>query len=140
MQPSKENDKKHSLRFLSGNGLRPQIWNEFKSRFNIPYIGEFYGATESNVSLMNIDGYPGAMGFLPVTAPQILPMRILKIDLSSGELVRGSEGLCIPCSPGDIGQLAGKIVKRKYTLYNNTCSFCIFIGRELCVIKVHTHG
>ena len=21
----------------------------------------------------------------------------------------------------------------------NTCSFCIFIGRELCVIKVHTH-
>ena len=25
-------------------------------------------------------------------------------------------------------------------LYNNTCSFCIFMGRELCVIKVHTHG
>ena len=25
-------------------------------------------------------------------------------------------------------------------LYNNACSFCIFIGRELCVIKVHTHG
>ena len=24
--------------------------------------------------------------------------------------------------------------------HNNTCSFCIFIGRELCVIKVHTHG
>ena len=27
-----------------------------------------------------------------------------------------------------------------YSLYNNTRSFCIFIGRELCVIKVHTHG
>ena len=26
------------------------------------------------------------------------------------------------------------------SLYNNTCSFCIFIGRELCVIKVHTYG
>ena len=25
-------------------------------------------------------------------------------------------------------------------LFYNTCSFCIFIGRELCVIKVHTHG
>ena len=25
-------------------------------------------------------------------------------------------------------------------LYNNACSFCIFIGRELCVIQVHTHG
>ena len=27
-----------------------------------------------------------------------------------------------------------------WSLYNNTCSFCIFIGCELCVIKVHTHG
>ena len=28
----------------------------------------------------------------------------------------------------------------KTILYNNTCSLCIFIGRELCVIEVHTHG
>ena len=27
-----------------------------------------------------------------------------------------------------------------WSLYNNTCSFCIFIDREVCVIKVHTHG
>ena len=27
-----------------------------------------------------------------------------------------------------------------HILYNNTCSFYIFIGLELCVIKVHTHG
>ena len=32
------------------------------------------------------------------------------------------------------------IVVMYLQLYNNTCSFCIFIGRELCVIKVHTHG
>ena len=25
-------------------------------------------------------------------------------------------------------------------LYNNMFSFCIFIGRKLCVIKVHMHG
>ena len=31
-------------------------------------------------------------------------------------------------------------VVRYIILYNNTCSSCIFIGRELCVIKVHTHG
>ena len=34
-------------------------------------------------------------------------------------------------------ELRGQICSE---LYNNTCSFCIFIGRELCVIKVHTHG
>ena len=30
--------------------------------------------------------------------------------------------------------------KTRYITYNITCSFCIFIGRGLCVIKVHTHG
>ncbi|CAB3995420.1 long-chain fatty acid transport 4-like [Paramuricea clavata] len=111
-QPPKESDKKHSLRFMSGNGLRPQIWNEFKSRFNVPFIGEFYGATESNISLINLDSYPGAMAFLSVTVPQALPIRVFKIDLSTGELVRGPDGLCIPCSPGEIGQIAGRIEKR----------------------------
>ena len=98
---------------MSGNGLRPQIWNEFKSRFNVPYIGEFYGATESNISLINLDSYPGAMAFLPVTVPQVLPIRVFKIDLSTGELVRGPDGLCITCSPGEIGQIAGRIEKRE---------------------------
>jgi hypothetical protein len=27
-----------------GNGLRPDIWEKFQSRFRIPYISEFYGA------------------------------------------------------------------------------------------------
>ena len=98
---------------MSGNGLRPQIWNEFKARFNIPYIGEFYGATESNVSLMNIPGHPGAMGFLPVIAAQVLPIKIFKMDLSTGELMRDSNGMCIPCAPGEIGQIAGRIDKRE---------------------------
>ena len=98
---------------MSGNGLRPQIWNEFRTRFNIPFIGEFYGATESNTSIMNIDGHPGSVGFLPVTIPQALPMRVFKLDLCSGELARGSDGYCIPCNPGEIGQIAGKIEKRE---------------------------
>ena len=101
---------------MSGNGLRPQIWNEFKTRFNIPFIGEFYGATESNISLMNTEGYPGAMGFIPVTLPQVLPIQIFKIDLSTGELDRGSDGFCIPCYPGEIGQIAGKIVRGELTI------------------------
>ena len=37
-------------------------------------------------------------------------------------------------------QLLTKTVGHYRLLYNNTCSLCIFIGRELCVIKVHTHG
>ena len=33
---------------MFGNGLRPQIWQQFTQRFAIPRIGEFYGATEGN--------------------------------------------------------------------------------------------
>ena len=103
---------------MSGNGLRPQIWNEFKTRFAIPFICEFYGATEGNVALVNLDGYPGAVGFLPVIASSLAPMRLFKIDPLSGELARNSDGLAIPCCPGEVGQIAGRINKREFNSTN----------------------
>lgn len=36
---------------MFGNGLRPQIWEEFMKRFNIQQIAEFYGATEGNANI-----------------------------------------------------------------------------------------
>ncbi|KAL7845178.1 hypothetical protein AOLI_G00233700 [Acnodon oligacanthus] len=39
-----------------GNGLRPNVWEAFTNRFNIRQIGEFYGATECNCSIANLDG------------------------------------------------------------------------------------
>ncbi len=36
---------------MFGNGLRPQIWRQFKERFGIKLIGEFYAATEGNANL-----------------------------------------------------------------------------------------
>ena len=112
-QPHKENDKKHGVRFVSGNGLRPQIWNEFKTRFNIPVVVEFYGATESNVGLINLFGHPGACGFVSVIFPRLYPVRILKLDPLTSELYRGPDGLCVPCKPGEPGQIAGKINQSK---------------------------
>jgi acyl-CoA synthetase (AMP-forming)/AMP-acid ligase II len=35
-------------------GLRPQIWREFVTRFNIPAIREFYGSTEGTYGTINI--------------------------------------------------------------------------------------
>lgn len=37
----------HSVQIAYGNGLRPDIWKEFKQRFHIDIIGEFYASTES---------------------------------------------------------------------------------------------
>ena len=36
---------------MFGNGLRPQIWETFTQRFNIPNIAEFYGSTEGNSNI-----------------------------------------------------------------------------------------
>ncbi|XP_046845148.1 long-chain fatty acid transport protein 4-like [Xenia sp. Carnegie-2017] len=108
-QPPKDCERKHSLSVIFGNGLRPQIWNEFKERFNIPRIVEFYGATEGNVGLVNLDGHSGAIGFIPVIS-SVPIVKIFKVEMGTGQLLRGSDGFCIPCKPGEIGQIAGKIV------------------------------
>ena len=52
----------HTLRLAFGNGLRPDIWEEFQRRFNIGRIAEFFGATEANGFTLNKDGKVGAVG------------------------------------------------------------------------------
>nr|CAD7433867.1 unnamed protein product [Timema monikensis] len=44
--PEKPEDRQHKVRLIFGNGLRPQIWEKFVERFQVPKIGEFYGSTE----------------------------------------------------------------------------------------------
>ena len=60
--PPSPKERAHHLRLACGNGLRPDVWAQFKRRFQIPQIIEFYAATEGNVSLFNFDGKPTAVG------------------------------------------------------------------------------
>jgi acyl-CoA synthetase (AMP-forming)/AMP-acid ligase II len=43
--PPSKFDRAHKIRIAIGNGLRPEIWNQFQQRFNIPEIFEFYGVS-----------------------------------------------------------------------------------------------
>jgi len=45
-QPPSALDKKHSLRVMYGNGLRPDVWTKFQERFNVPEVAEFFTSTE----------------------------------------------------------------------------------------------
>lgn len=51
--PQSDLDKKHNVRAAFGNGLRPDVWEAFKKRFNIPTILEFYAATEAPAGMWN---------------------------------------------------------------------------------------
>uniref|UniRef100_A0A673XM01 Arachidonate--CoA ligase n=1 Tax=Salmo trutta TaxID=8032 RepID=A0A673XM01_SALTR len=108
-QPVKDIEGKHKVRMALGNGLRQSIWEEFTSRFNVLQIAEFYGATECNCSLGNFDNMTGACGFNSQILPFIYPIRLVKVDEETMELIRGPDGVCIPCGPGEPGQLVGRI-------------------------------
>uniref|UniRef100_A0AAZ3Q7T9 long-chain-fatty-acid--CoA ligase n=1 Tax=Oncorhynchus tshawytscha TaxID=74940 RepID=A0AAZ3Q7T9_ONCTS len=107
-QPVKDIERQHRVRMALGNGLRQSIWEEFTSRFNVPQIAEFYGATECNCSLGN---FGNACGFNSQILPFIYPIRLVKVDEETMELTRGPDGVCIPCKPGEPGQLVGRIIQ-----------------------------
>ncbi|XP_055903657.1 long-chain fatty acid transport protein 4 [Eupeodes corollae] len=107
--PTKPEDTKHSIRLMFGNGLRPQIWSQFTSRFNIDEIGELYGSTEGNSNLVNVDNQVGAIGFIPVWGEKIYPVMLIRCDEDTGEPIRDSHGHCVKCKPGEPGVFIGKI-------------------------------
>lgn len=108
-QPVQPSEKRHKVRLAIGNGLRPSVWDAFTQRFGVKQIGEFYGATECNCSIANMDGKVGACGFNSRILPFVYPIRLVKVDEDTMELVRDSRGLCVPCQPGEPGLLVGRI-------------------------------
>ncbi len=102
-QPSRAGERTHKLRIGVGNGLRPDIWEKFCDRFGVPLIREFYGATEGNAPLVNIDGRPGMVGTLRAG------QAIIRCDLSSGEPIRDAKGHCTRVDEGETGLLIGRI-------------------------------
>lgn len=107
--PSHPKERDHNIRWIIGNGLRPEVWPGFVSRFNIPHVIEFYGATEGNVSLINIDGPVGAIGRVPNYLKSIFNCDIIRYDVETTMNVRGSDGFCIRTEDGEIGEVIGEI-------------------------------
>uniref|UniRef100_A0A8C1JVA2 Very long-chain fatty acid transport protein n=1 Tax=Cyprinus carpio TaxID=7962 RepID=A0A8C1JVA2_CYPCA len=108
-QPVRPSERQHRVRLAVGNGLRPSVWEAFMERFGVKQIGEFYGATECNCSIANMDGKVGACGFNSRILPNVYPIRLLKVNEETMELVRDKQGLCVPCRPGEPGLLVGRI-------------------------------
>src|SRR5205823_2095407 len=89
----------HRIRTCCGNGLRPDVWTRFQDRFRLPQILEFYAATEGNVSLVNVEGRPGAIGRIPKFLAHRLPAVLVQYDVDAGAPVRDARGCCVRCAP-----------------------------------------
>jgi len=106
-----ELDKKHNIRVAFGNGLRPDIWNKFKERFNIPTIAEFYSATEGTSGSWNNssnDFSAGAIGRNGALGNIILGRgtAIVDVDHETQEPWRDPKtGLCKKMPRGEPGEL-----------------------------------
>lgn len=104
-----EQERAHKLRLAFGNGLRPDVWDEFKSRFAIPEIVEFYGSTEGNVSTFNFDGKAGSIGRVPKFLRSRIFVRLAAYDVEADDIVRGSDGLVREARIGEVGEAIGQV-------------------------------
>ncbi|WP_194815314.1 long-chain-acyl-CoA synthetase [Nocardia sp. XZ_19_385] len=106
-QPAKPADRQHKVRLAVGNGLRPELWDEFKSRFGINRIVEFYGASEAPVAFINAFGVDRTAGFT------VLPFTIVEYDEENGAAKRDSDGRLRRVGAGGIGLLLAKVTNRQ---------------------------
>jgi fatty-acyl-CoA synthase len=102
-------EKEHRIRLACGNGLSGEVWDAFKDRFRIPRILEFYAATESNVSLFNVQGKRGAIGHIPPYLAHRFSPELVVFDVELGQPARNAAGQCLRCAPNQPGEALSKL-------------------------------
>lgn len=104
-QPRSPADRAHNVRVIVGNGLRPELWDEFKQRFGIEVINEFYGASESNVGFINGFNVDRTAGFCPMS------FAVVEYDREAEAPVRDAQGRLRRVARGDTGLLISEVTK-----------------------------
>jgi len=101
--PAHPLERQHRLRAAMGAGMRADIWTRFQQRFGVPRIIEFYGATEGNIALINLENKPGMMG-------RLMPgQALVRIDEETEAFLRDHKGHLIKAGVGEKGILVGRI-------------------------------
>lgn len=112
-QPPKPDDSENLVRVVIGAGLRPEIWKDFKKRFNIEKISEYYSATEAVGGFFNVLNFDCTVGY------GFFPYAIVKYDHEADSPVRNKEGSMEQVNLGESGlllfEIGGMAVFRGYT-------------------------
>ena len=104
--PVSELERGHRVTKMIGNGMRPNIWEQFKTRFGIKEILELYASSEGNVGFTNLFNFDNTVGFSPT------PYAIVEFDKENNIPVKDANGWCKKVNTGETGLLIGKITAR----------------------------
>ncbi|KAJ5232506.1 hypothetical protein N7468_005462 [Penicillium chermesinum] len=112
--PPSPYDRNHNCIVASGNGLRAEIWERFKTRFNVPEIREFYRSTEGVAKFDNHGvGVWGAgkVGFAGPLARALEKDNVLvKYDPDTEMPWRDpATGFCVRARLGEEGEAIGRV-------------------------------
>lgn len=107
-------ERKHQLRMAWGNGMRPDVWERFRERFNIPVINELYAATDGLGATFNENrgefsrnciGVRGALWNWKMGSNELHA----RIDPDTEEIVRGADGWVEKCNINEPGEVIHKL-------------------------------
>lgn len=108
-----EENIKHPVKIMFGNGLKSTIWTQFQQKYNIKEIYEFYACTEGNFGLINIDNKVGSIGFIPSYLQNYSILQLIRYSEVTGEPVRDENGFCIKVGVNEPGLAVGYITTNR---------------------------
>ena len=112
--PSHPLERAHKVEEAWGNGMRPDVWERFRQRFNIPVIHELYAATDGTGGCFNYNRNE-------FTRDAITLRGILwkywnngnevhaRIDPDTEDIVRGADGYVQLSNPGEPGEVLHRV-------------------------------
>ena len=92
-----EEEKDNPISKMVGNGLRPDLWDTFRNRFNVERICEIYGASEANGMFMNLLNKDQTIGMTNID------IKLFEYDVAEDKLIMDENGKYIEIkdhSPG----------------------------------------
>jgi acyl-CoA synthetase (AMP-forming)/AMP-acid ligase II len=112
--PPSPDDKNHSVKVAWGNGMRPDVWEVFRTRFGIETINELYAATDGLGSSFNANR--GEFGRNAIAVRGLLWRWVngmnekrVRMDTDTQEILRDSNGFAIECNTDEPGEVLHRI-------------------------------
>ena len=111
--------KMHGLEIIYGLGIAPPIWKAFRERFGVPWIAEYYGASEGTIAICNsnfsnLRGVSKVAHWGPLMRSSWFgqdTFYIVKVDMDTGQVIRDAKtGFCVKASVNEVGEAINRIV------------------------------